>query len=127
VPPDVRSNEADVWFSQAEEDLGAARRLHPDGPARVVCFLAHLAAEKAIKAHLLAAGISFRKTHDLFQLRALTEADMPGGLMDNDLAILNPWVIEGWYPGDAVESTPAIAADAIEATTRVLEAVRPSA
>lgn len=52
---------------------------------------------------------------------------MPGGLIDDDLAILNPWVIEGRYPGDAVESTPAFAADAIEAATRVLEAVRPAA
>lgn len=73
MQPDGAADEALVWFSQAEEDLGAARRLHPDGLSRVVCFLAHLAAEKAFKADLLRSGIAFRKTHDLFQLRALME------------------------------------------------------
>ncbi len=43
------------WLNQATEDLDAASRLSTSGgPARVVCFLSHLAAEKAIKAALIA-------------------------------------------------------------------------
>ena len=64
--------EARTWFAQAAEDLSAARHLatNPDMPPRLAAFLAHLAAEKALKAALIARGIAIRKIHDLVALQA---------------------------------------------------------
>jgi HEPN domain-containing protein len=65
VHPDP-SDEARVWFAQAAEDLSAARHLatNPDMPARLAAFLAHLAAEKALKAALIARGVTaFSRYH----------------------------------------------------------------
>lgn len=39
-----------------------------DIPPRLAAFLAHLAAEKALKAALIARGIAIRKIHDLVEL-----------------------------------------------------------
>jgi len=51
---------------QAAEDLATARRLVDDGesPPRLAAFLAHLAAEKALKGALIARGIATRKIHE---------------------------------------------------------------
>lgn len=60
------STEAHRWLAQAGEDLRAAQRLvdDPEMPPRLAAFLAHLAAEKALKGALIARGIVIRKIHD---------------------------------------------------------------
>lgn len=95
--------------SPRHEDLNAARRLAEGGPARLACFLTHLALEKAIKAVLLSEGTAFRKVHDLFQLRGLLHHETAGLLSDDLLATLNPWTTEGRYPGDLADATDALA------------------
>jgi len=66
-------DEAQKWLAQAAEDSATASRLSEDreSPARISCFLAHLAAEKAMKAWLISLDIPFRKVHDLAELLAL--------------------------------------------------------
>ncbi|HEX2038615.1 MAG TPA: HEPN domain-containing protein [Acidimicrobiales bacterium] len=53
--PDDNAAEARRWLGQAVEDLTAARRIaeDPELAARLACFLAHLAAEKVLKAFLI--------------------------------------------------------------------------
>lgn len=43
--------EADGWLREAKEEFAVAAHVHSDSqlPSRVVCFHAHLAAEKALK------------------------------------------------------------------------------
>ncbi|MGH4020794.1 MAG: HEPN domain-containing protein [Pseudonocardiaceae bacterium] len=62
---------------QAAEDLATARRLVDDGesPPRLAVFLAHLAAEKALKGALIARGIATRKIHDLVELQSSLLSD----------------------------------------------------
>ena len=71
--PDTNGAEARRWLGQASEDLVAARRIaeDPELAARLACFLAHLAAEKALKALLIDNGVAFRKIHDLVELHLL--------------------------------------------------------
>ena len=59
--PETNAAEALRWLDQADEELLAARRLagEADLPARIACFLAHLAAEKALKAYLISRSVPF--------------------------------------------------------------------
>jgi len=59
------------WLSYARDDLEAAEALlaHPDVAPRLSCFLAQQAAEKAIKAALIASQIEFPRHHNLDALR----------------------------------------------------------
>lgn len=71
--PDNNKAEARRWLGQAAEELVAGRRIveDPELAARLACFLAHLVAEKALKALLIHGSIAFRKIHDLLELRLL--------------------------------------------------------
>ncbi|MCV5768109.1 HEPN domain-containing protein, partial [Escherichia coli] len=61
------------------------------------CFDAQQAAEKALKALLIALGIPFPKTHDLAEL-IRPHLPVPPGL--EDLVRLNPFAVAGRYSGD---------------------------
>lgn len=94
------SPEARLWLEQAVEDLTAARRLadDPEMPPRLTAFLAHLAAEKALKGALIARGIAVRKIHDLIELQStLIPADAEF-VASEDIDVLVPWNIAGRYP-----------------------------
>jgi HEPN domain-containing protein len=123
--PESNLDEARRWLAQASEDVSTAERLSkdPESPARIVCFLAHLSAEKAMKAWLIASGIPFRKVHDLAELLALLPADAAGRLDTADLQTLNPWSILGRYPDDVSDATDEQALASVAAAQRVLEAV----
>lgn len=105
--PETNLGEARRWLAQASEDWSTAERLSrdPESPARIACFLAHLSAEKSMKAWLIASGIPFRKVHDLAELLALLPADAARRLDTADLQTLNPWSILGRYPDDVSEAT----------------------
>lgn len=123
--PDTSAGEALRWLTHAGEELLAARRIatDPDLPPRIACFLSHLAAEKALKAHLIAGEVPFPKTHDLADLQALAPRDSELDVADADLRLLNPWTIEGRYPADLPDATRAQAESCIEAAERVIGAV----
>lgn len=123
--PELNLDEARRWLAQASEDLSTAERLSndPESPARIACFLAHLSAEKSMKAWLIASGVPFRKVHDLAELLALLPADAARRLEIGDLQTLNPWSILGRYPDDVIEATAKEASACVAAAQRVLDAV----
>lgn len=123
--PDTSEAEARRWLSQVDEDLLAARHIaaDPDLPARIACFLSHLAAEKALKAYLIAREVPYPKTHDLGDLLSLLPTGAKVDVAVADLQRLNPWTIEGRYPGDIPDATDAQAESCIQAADRVVGAV----
>lgn len=90
------------WLRFAHEDLTTAARLggSMDAVPRHVCWLAQQAAEKALKAALIAAGIQPPRVHDLDKLweRLPREWNLKATLPE--LAELSEWAIESRYPGD---------------------------
>ena len=78
------------WLNCALADLRVAQLLEGDVdvPDRIVCFHAQQAAEKALKAALVATGTPFRKTHDVVVLAGLTAAELVLHLQTIDLAVL---------------------------------------
>ncbi len=124
--PDTSEQEAIRWLDQAREDLAAAQVIDASEgvPARLACFLAHLAGEKAIKACLIHSGRDPRRTHDLLKLRTALSDDVASRFQSDDLASLNPWTIEGRYPDDLDAAAEADAGACIEAAERVIQAAR---
>lgn len=124
MPPEM-SAEARLWLEQAAEDLTAARRLAADDemPPRLAAFLAHLAAEKALKAALIARGIAIRKIHDLVELQASLIPDDAATVSSNDVDVLVPWNIAGRYPADLGDADLETAASTVDAAGRIVDAL----
>lgn len=81
-PPDRRRTLARRWLAKARTDLAVASVVLEQGPdmdAWAACFHAQQAAEKALKAVLIAAGSQPPHVHDLRALRAQMppELDLP--------------------------------------------------
>ncbi|WHZ28627.1 MAG: hypothetical protein OJF51_003425 [Nitrospira sp.] len=125
----VRPKEEDLvraWVLKAEHDLlniennPAAREI----PWGTVSFHAQQCAEKYLKALLISWQIDPPKIHDLTELYAL----LPDGLLvDFDARLLeelNPYSIEGRYPGvwEPVEQAEALRA--VEAARTIRQAIR---
>ena len=107
MTPDLA--DARVWLRYAEEDLAAARTLLgvPAVVPRHPAWLAQQAAEKAIKAALVADGRPFPKTHDLERLARLLP-DPPALLACGaDLPNLTEYAVGSRYPGDLPDDASA--------------------
>lgn len=63
------------WLNRARSDLVQARNQSPGIYLEDLCFHAQQAAEKAIKAVMIARGIDFPYTHDLARLLQLLDSD----------------------------------------------------
>lgn len=113
------------WLSYARADLHVAELLAADAdvPGRIACFHAQQAAEKALKAALVATGTPFKKTHDVVVLAGLTAAELSADLHNLDVAVLQPWAVDGRYPGDLPDATPRQAAIVVLTATAVVAAV----
>lgn len=124
MPPEA-SGEASLWLGQAAEDLTAARRLAADDelPPRLAAFLAHLAAEKAMKGALIARGLAIRKIHDLVELQSCLLPDDATAISSEDIDILVPWNIAGRYPVDLGDVDVETAASAVRAASRIVDAL----
>lgn len=96
--PEVREL-VDRWLAYARDDLRAAEELRSSEiPARISCFHAQQAAEKAMKAVFVLEQVDYPYTHDLVKL---AEALPPGwtvGATSADLADLSRWAVESRYP-----------------------------
>jgi HEPN domain-containing protein len=123
VPPDEVSSEAWRWLEQAAEDLTAARRLadDPEMPPRLAAFLAHLAAEKALKGALIARGIAVRKIHDLVELQATLISTDAVAISSEDIDVLLPWNIAGRYPADMGDADVETATLTVQAASRIVD------
>jgi HEPN domain-containing protein len=89
------------WLAYAAEDLGAARGIVEGGSGvpRHACFFAQQAAEKALKAVLIAHGLRYPKVHDLERLLGLQPAGFALGVAVPELAKLTDLAVDARYPG----------------------------
>ena len=96
-----------AWLVRAKSSLARARagRISPEVLWEEPCFDAQQAAEKALKALLVALGIPFPKTHDLERLLELIRPRIPVPLELEALVRLNPVAVASRYPGDLPEAT----------------------
>ncbi len=119
------SANADEWLKFAGADLRAARLLLADTavPSRIACFHAHQAAEKALKAALVEESTPFRKTHDLIVLVGLLAQSLAAELMTMDVLLLQPWAVDGRYPGDLPDATHAEASEVVATAEAIVAAV----
>ena len=116
------------WIAKAEKDwIGAQReaRARKDPHYDLACFSAQQCAEKYLKARLVEAGTTFRKTHDLVQLLNLAQTIEPGwSVLNKDMAFLNAFAVDYRYPG--ADATKATAKDAIKSCRNVRRLIRQS-
>ena len=92
-------------------------------PSRIACFHAHQAAEKAVKAVLIAESTPFRKTHDIVVLVGLAPAQLATNLAPVDILVVQPWAVDGRYPGDLPDATPTEAAEVVATAATILAVV----
>ena len=117
------------WLRYAEEDLEAARAIRsaPAVVPRHPAWLAQQAAEKAIKAVLVADDLPFPKTHDLERLAALLPDPAVLAGCDADLAGLTEFAVGSRYPGDLPDAvSPDEAGRAVDDAGQIVAAVRAS-
>ena len=112
-------------MAHAAEDMIVARLLMPHGLYNAVAFHCQQAAEKWLKALLVAQGVAPRKTHELDHL---VDACRAAGLvlpesMDEAAFVLTPFASISRYPGWG-QVEPAQAATAIALAERIGMAVR---
>ena len=93
-----------AWAEKAEEDLTVVRfslrRKDPLTP--MACFHAQQAAEKYLKAALVARTVVVPKTHDLVLLNRLcADVGFISGIHEDDLDVLSMQAVKARYPGDA--------------------------
>ncbi|MDT0632698.1 HEPN domain-containing protein [Rubrivirga sp. S365] len=110
--------EASRWLRYAQEDLATARALTGTSsvPPRHAAWLAQQAAEKAIKAVLIALQIPFPFVHDLDRLVALVPEAWGVCDVDADLTALTEFAVDARYPDDLPDvSAPEAQAGVVDA------------
>ncbi len=111
-----------AWLRKADHDLlnidnNLAAR---DIPWDTVCFHAQQAAEKVLKAFLVARGRDLSKTHDLVALLTLcVECDPSLTVLESDCRKLTSYGIAARYPDDLFEPSEADGRDMVAAAHRV--------
>lgn len=98
----VESIDPKIWLSLAEEEFNYAAHDLADehlsffAPA---CFHFQQAAEKYLKAYILARGKTFRKIHNLVELvKICAEEDVSFRELLDEAATLNPFYTDTRYP-----------------------------
>lgn len=115
---------AKQWLAKAKNDL-----LNADNnfrseiiPYDTVCFHCQQAAEKILKAYLVAKGMQPRFTHDLLLLlEGILFCCADAETLRDDLASLMPYAVEVRYPDDLFVPTHEEAMEARQAAEHVLE------
>ncbi len=121
----MSARESERWLGYARSDLAAAKTLiaSPDHYPRQVCFLAQQAAEKALKAALIAQGLEFPFTHDLDRLRNLLPDSWAVKKAFPDLAEMTIWAVEARYPADMPEVLESDAKRALKVANEIIHLV----
>ncbi|MEW6440535.1 MAG: HEPN domain-containing protein [bacterium] len=89
------------WFDKAEEDFEFARLNHEEGKPffSQICFHFQQAAEKLLKAYVVAHELEFRKIHDLtVLLKICASKDSSLERLADDCEFLNAYYVESRYP-----------------------------
>lgn len=111
----------EAWLSYAADDLQAAHTTE-GVVARLRCFHAQQAAEKAIKGLLTSLKIEFPKQHDLNLLNGLLPWRVAASA--SDLEWLTKWAMHLRYPGDWPSASQKDAERAALLASAVLDEVR---
>ena len=89
------------WLRYARSDLELARVVRPDEVLfEGLCFHAQQAAEKALKAVLIAKGVPPPKTHNIRTLLDLLSQEVIAPQEIEDAASLTDYAVTSRYPGD---------------------------
>jgi HEPN domain-containing protein len=130
--PADEASPAERWFRLAEQDLEAAKVLLGDGSAaiRIAAFLSQQAAEKALKAGLIAVGVHpphirphIHGLRQLYDALLVVAPDLVRRI--GDLELLDPWVIDGRYAADLPDVGMSEASDLLVAADKIVMRVRP--
>jgi HEPN domain-containing protein len=111
------------WIAKAKNDLlNADNNLKAEEiPLDTVCFHCQQAAEKFLKAYLVANGSSYPISHDLILiLEKILPLNSSAEALRDDLALLMPYAVEIRYPDDWFMPTEEDAKEAREAVARVM-------
>jgi HEPN domain-containing protein len=112
------------WLRYAHGDLDAARvLLGADVPPRTAAWHAQQAAEKAMKAVLVALGHDVPRTHDLLDLARRVAPTVPGLPSTESLAELSVHAVQPRYPDDLPDVDEAEALRAVETAETVVTSV----
>lgn len=115
------------WLRHAESDLALANLAleREEILAEQVCFHAQQAAEKALKAMLIARQRRFPPVHDLEQLLEVArQAHLALPVWSDDLLDLTPYAVETRYPGYWEEITTAERDRAVELAAKIVAWVK---
>ena len=122
MPPEAA---AALWLAYAQSDLAVARGVERPGVlTETLCFHAQQAAEKAIKAVLVAAGIEPSRTHDLAVLLASVPAGTIVSIDRVSVSALTVYSVASRYPGDDEPVGAEEHAEALAAAIEVVEWAR---
>jgi len=89
------------WLNRARSDLNLARLSRPEGVLlEDLCFHAQQAAEKALKAVLVANSMAVPNIHSIRRLIDLLPANLTIPAEVQDAAVLTDYAVSSRYPGD---------------------------
>jgi len=91
---------AQEWIDRAEEDFGfASSSVKLENYFAQICFHFQQAAEKYLKAFIIAHDLEFRPVHNLLELLAICEGkDSSIAEIEEACRYLNPFYIDTRYP-----------------------------
>ena len=110
------------WLDKANEDLAFAKANLEEGLDfyTQICFHFHQAAEKFLKAYIIAKGLNFKKIHDLTKLRqTCAEKDREFNKLSEEAKILNPFYIGARYPDFLITTDKPRAEKAFKAVEKI--------
>lgn len=114
----------DEMLRLAAADLEAARLLNVPGQRHNACFHAQQAAEKALKAVLMALGEGFPKTHDLAYLVTRIRARTSFPPLGEETSVLNEYSVSTRYEPLLDEIDEPTTDEAVHLAARVVEAAK---
>ena len=126
-PPDaIRREIVGQWLARADEDLGVARHLLAEKLPYygAIGYHAQQAAEKSLKAYLVAHQVEFPKTHDLGRLLDLVASvDAALATALSSAVQLTDYGVDVRYPGDLPHLDAEDASRAVDCAVEVRDAV----
>ena len=120
-------NNAAVWIKKGQEDLTGIDHLMAGQPVQwsLVCFHAQQAAEKFLKAFLVAHTIEPERTRDLERLLELcAQLDSSLATLREDCSALTDYAVDARYADLLIADEERIARDAVAMADRICTAIR---